>query len=359
VTVRRRSPRWGTWPEPRGYTEPGTVYLVGTSHVSAASADDVGRVIAAVRPDAVVVELCRSRAGLLEAPPPPPPPAGSGANGGGGVGGVGGGGVGGGARVRGGALALGGDGGMAATLGRSLRLGGNAALALRLALAAVLARRDGGMPAGADGGGGDGAAGLAPVGVDFRAARVAAAAVGAEVVLGDRPVEITLRRAWAALGWVDRLRLGWLLGRGGLAGAAAADGADSATAAAAAATAAAAAGGAPPPTGAPPRPPAQGVGLDIAAAVDAAASARPSDDALDAYMGVLAGAFPALVAPLVTERDLYLAWSVKRSQAVKGADRVVGVVGRAHVRGVLRACDEDDAARGGGRPLLTFRDLVG
>ena len=44
-----------------GYREPELVYLVGTAHVSRKSAADVARVIAAVKPQNVVVELCRSR----------------------------------------------------------------------------------------------------------------------------------------------------------------------------------------------------------------------------------------------------------------------------------------------------------
>ena len=41
------------------------VLLLGTSHVSAASAQLVEKVARVVRPDNVVVEVCRSRAGLL------------------------------------------------------------------------------------------------------------------------------------------------------------------------------------------------------------------------------------------------------------------------------------------------------
>ena len=42
-----------------------------------------------------------------------------------------------------------------------------------------------------------------------------------------------------------------------------------------------------------------------------------------------------VVAPLLHERDMYLAWSLKRSKAVNGINRVVGVVGKGHLRGVL------------------------
>ena len=41
------------------------VYLVGTAHVSRQSAEDVRRVIQAVRPQNVVVELCSSRTAIM------------------------------------------------------------------------------------------------------------------------------------------------------------------------------------------------------------------------------------------------------------------------------------------------------
>jgi pheromone shutdown protein TraB len=40
--------------------------------------------------------------------------------------------------------------------------------------------------------------------------------VGAQLVLGDRPVEITLQRGWGALGWAQRARLLADLARGAL-----------------------------------------------------------------------------------------------------------------------------------------------
>lgn len=45
--------------------EPAVVYLVGTAHVSLQSAEDVRRVIQAVRPQNVVVELCSSRTAIM------------------------------------------------------------------------------------------------------------------------------------------------------------------------------------------------------------------------------------------------------------------------------------------------------
>ncbi len=44
------------------------VYILGASHVSRASCDRVRELIAAVRPDVVLVELCKDRLGLLVDP---------------------------------------------------------------------------------------------------------------------------------------------------------------------------------------------------------------------------------------------------------------------------------------------------
>lgn len=41
--------------------EPEGIWIIGTTHVSQESASDVERVIRAVKPENVVVELCRSR----------------------------------------------------------------------------------------------------------------------------------------------------------------------------------------------------------------------------------------------------------------------------------------------------------
>lgn len=49
-------PSWRT-----EFVEPEAIWLVGTTHISQESAMDVERVVRAVNPDNVVVELCRSR----------------------------------------------------------------------------------------------------------------------------------------------------------------------------------------------------------------------------------------------------------------------------------------------------------
>lgn len=54
--------RFGPVPDWRAdFVEPEAIWLIGTTHVSRESALDVERVVRAVNPDSVVVELCRSR----------------------------------------------------------------------------------------------------------------------------------------------------------------------------------------------------------------------------------------------------------------------------------------------------------
>ncbi|GKV05031.1 hypothetical protein SLEP1_g17086 [Rubroshorea leprosula] len=43
--------------------------------------------------------------------------------------------------------------------------------------------------------------------LQFRAARKASEEVGAQIVLGDRPIEITLERAWNSLKWAEKVSL--------------------------------------------------------------------------------------------------------------------------------------------------------
>jgi pheromone shutdown protein TraB len=277
-----------------GYLEPEVVYLVGTAHLSARSAADVARVVEAVHPESVVVELCKGRAAQMY----------------GGDGGDGDGGDGERASGNAGSSRSNPFGGMAGgsllgAVGRSASLGGAPALALRLALASLSARFAARAGAGAPG-------------EEFRAARRAAERVGAQLVLGDRPIEVTLRRAWDALSWRERGALAAELARGaGAAGAGGGGGGDAAA---------------------------------LAAAVDALTE---DDSALAAMLAALSERYPAAASPLVHERDLYLAWSLRRSKAVNGARAVVGVVGRGHLRGVCHALAERDG------PPLSFRDLAG
>ncbi|GFR52058.1 hypothetical protein Agub_g14580 [Astrephomene gubernaculifera] len=190
----------------------------------------------------------------------------------------------------------GGDGGFLTAVARSVSLGGQSALLLRVLLALLANRTAGAL--GVPGGG------------EFAAAHAAAEEVGAQVVLGDRPVEITLSRAWEALSLRRRAALCWELLRGA-------------------------------------------VGPQREALSEELVERLKSDDAVSAAFRELSTRYPELVPPLITERDLYLAWSMKRSKAVNGANRVVGVVGRGHLRGVVYALLRDEGGAG-----LRFSDLV-
>ena len=149
-----------------GYVEPELVVVLGSSHLSERSAEHADAVVRALEPQSVVVEVCRSRAALLDD------------------------------ESDAGDLSISGRDGAVGTaamaVARSLRLGGSAAMLMRVAMASS-------ADALAEGAG-------QRAGGEFRAAARAAEAVGAEVVLGDRPLEITLQRAFAALSPLDRLR---------------------------------------------------------------------------------------------------------------------------------------------------------
>lgn len=243
---------------------------MGTSHVSLTSVEHVERVVRAVAPKNTVVELCRSRASIMYTDDAPQPGAATNE------------------------FALGGES-FTQSLQRSLRLGGAPALIIRAALAAV-SRRLGSKLGAAPGG-------------EFRAARRAALACGSQLVLGDRPLEITLSRAWDAASGKDRAEFAAFLLRG-LFGAI---------------------------------PEVSQADID---------RVRSDDGVIRKLFVALSDRYPALAAPLLHERDAYLAWSLKRSKAVNGAKRVVGVLGRGHLRGVCYALTHEQEA-------LRFSTLVG
>ncbi|TYI63891.1 hypothetical protein E1A91_D09G048000v1 [Gossypium mustelinum] len=158
-------PAWRT-----EFVEPEAIWLLGTTHISPESASDVERVVRAVRPDNVVVELCRSRAGIMYISS----------------------GVENGEQLRSNMFSLSGTGFFGA-VGRSINLGGQTALALRLLLALFSSKLSSDLNR--------------PFGDEFRAARKASEEVGAQIVLGDRPIEITLERAWNSLKWSEKVIL--------------------------------------------------------------------------------------------------------------------------------------------------------
>ncbi|CAI5499150.1 unnamed protein product [Closterium sp. Naga37s-1] len=188
---------------------PREIFILGTTHVSETAAEDAMRVVRSVQPQNVVVELCKSRSPIMYDPIPEgnQPLAPSSATTGAAA-----------APTTSDAAAtsssgaappardlfLMGGASLPQTLMRSIQLGGQSSLLLRLLLSFV--SRQSAQ-----------AAGVQP-GHEFRAAREAADAIGAQLVLGDRPIEITLRRAWKALSLLDRARLASALLQGGLKG---------------------------------------------------------------------------------------------------------------------------------------------
>jgi hypothetical protein len=53
----------------------------------------------------------------------------------------------------------------------------------------------------------------------------------------------------------------------------------------------------------------------------------------------------SLAEALIRERDYYLAWTIKRSKAVNGSKRVVAVMGAMHVKGVMEAVMSDNGGK--------------
>ncbi|KAF6160493.1 hypothetical protein GIB67_019262 [Kingdonia uniflora] len=230
------------------FVEPEEIWLIGTTHTSKESAIDVERVARAVRPDNIVVELCRGRqdlkwhvfrAGIMYM-------SNEGDSG---------------PQLKSNMFALSGAGFFGA-VGRSLDLGGQTALALRLLLAVFSSKISSDVNR--------------PFGDEFRAAQKVSEEVGAQLVLGDRPIEITLERAWNSLNWNEKLNL-----------------------------------------------------------------------VVSVLRGITSSSSDTSKSNLK-----YLAWSLKRSKAVSNCKKVVGVIGKGHMNGVIYALISDLGD-------LRFRDLVG
>uniref|UniRef100_A0A0D3H2U1 TraB domain-containing protein n=3 Tax=Oryza TaxID=4527 RepID=A0A0D3H2U1_9ORYZ len=246
VRVPRR--RFGPVPawRPPEFVEPEDVWILGTSHLSEESVADVERVLRAVRPDNVVPLLKSNMFSL------------------------------------GGSKFFG-------AVNRSINLGGQTALALRLLLAVFSSK----ISSGAN----------RPFGEEFRAARKVSEDLGAQLVLGDRPIEITLERAWKSLSWDEKTKLVVSLFRG------------------------------------------------ITSTTDTSQDEKAAGSPYELYEK-LSISYPSLLQPLIHERDMFLAWSLKRSKAVNKSKTVVGIIGKGHMNGVVYALISDQGD-------LRFRDLVG
>ncbi|KAA8492438.1 TraB domain-containing protein [Porphyridium purpureum] len=258
-----------------GYVEPEVMYVLGTSHVSTQSVRDCEELVRAVRPEIVVVELCRSRAGVMYADAS----SDHGVNDGSKV------------RSRTNPFLIRAQG-KASLLSSALRSGISGIM-----LRALLVRFSSQVQSGRE----------VRMYQEFAAARRAGELVGAEIVLGDRPIEMTLRRSWECMPWGERVKF---------------------------------------------------VGLVLQNSnsnfSDFPETELVSGSVLDSYHRLFQEEFPTLHRTLVTERDAYLAWSIKRSHAVCGKKCVVAVVGAGHVPGITRNIVAD---RGGDR--LRFQQLIG
>ncbi|XP_011076238.1 traB domain-containing protein [Sesamum indicum] len=251
------------------FVEPEAIWIIGTTHISRESASDVERVINAVRPDNVVVELCRSRAGIMYIPENADQNP----------------------QLRSSMFSLSGTGFFGA-IGRSINLGGQTALALRLLLATFSSKVSSDINR--------------PFGDEFRAARKASEEIGAQLVLGDRPIEITLERAWSSLKWKEKLSLVSSVIRG----------------------------------------------ITSSDLSNKTLEESSSGDSSFQLYEQLSFSYPSLLPPLVHERDTFLAWSLKRSKAVNNSKKVVGVIGKGHMNGVVYSLVSDTGN-------LRFRDLAG
>ena len=130
-----------------------TIYLIGTAHVSQASVDEVREVIAAVRPDTVCIELCEARYAALT------------------------------------------DDQQWKKLDifKVIKEGKTLFLLANLAVGAYQRRLGEEL-------------GVKP-GAELLAAAEAAQAIGAEVVLADRDIHVTLKRTWGNLGFLKKSKL--------------------------------------------------------------------------------------------------------------------------------------------------------
>eukprot|EP00794_Sanderia_malayensis_P007340 gene7340-8160_t len=139
------------------------IYLVGTAHFSKASQDDVSQTIQTVCPDVVMVELCKSRVSIIQYDEET-------------------------------LLREAKDISIAKLKMASGVVGGVMQLLL-LSMSAHLTKQ----------------LGMAPGGEFRTAVQEANKIPGCQVMLGDRPVQITLKRAMAALSFWQKLKMGWCL----------------------------------------------------------------------------------------------------------------------------------------------------
>lgn len=208
------------------------IFVVGTAHVSRESVTEVRTVIEEVRPDVVCVELDEARYRNLAEK----------------------------------------DQWKKTNIGKVVREG-RAMLLLSSLIMASFQRRIGKK------------LGVIP-GAELLEGVRAGETVGARVVLADRDIQITLKRAWGSFGFWERLKVAFQL----LAG------------------------------------------LLVAEEVDEAMIEElKKEEKLGDVLSMLADEFPAMKTTLIDERDTYLAEKIRTA----GGSRVVAVVGAGHVPGIM------------------------
>ncbi len=214
------------------------IYLVGTAHVSENSIAEVHRVIETVRPDVVCIELCEARYNALTSE----------------------------------------HAWKNLDIFKVIREGKTLFLLANLAIGAYQRRIGSEL-------------GVQP-GAELLAAAKAAEAVGARVVLVDRDINVTLKRTWANLGFLDKLGL------------------------------------------------LNAVGLSLVSREKISAEdieQLKQETHLSEMLNQFAEELPAVKEPLIDERDRYLMSGVEQA----GGDKVVAVVGAAHVPGMRQVFGAD------------------
>jgi pheromone shutdown-related protein TraB len=219
-----------------------TVYLVGTAHVSRKSVDDVRETITAVRPDSVCVELCSARYSAMMQR----------------------------------------DNWQKMNIFRVIREKKAAFLLAQLVLSSFYRRIGDRL-------------GVQP-GAEMLEGIQQCERVGAELVLADRAIDITLKRVWGALSLWNKIKMMVHL----LAGVFAAEKLDANL-----------------------------------------VEQMKNRDQLESILGEFADAFPGIKRRLIDERDVVLADTISRAPGKK----IVAVVGAGHVPGIIQSFGRhEDAA---------------
>lgn len=217
----------------------GDVYLVGTAHVSKDSVLDVRRTIERVEPDTVCVELCESRYQALTQR----------------------------------------DNWQKMDIFKIVRQGKSLLLLAQLMLTSFYRRLGEKL-------------GVKPGAEMLEAVRLAQEH-GAELVLADRDIQITLKRTYGYLGFWTKLRL--LFGLS--------------------------------------------VGIFSGEEIDEETVEKLKEkDQLEAVMAEFTGKFPEIKKRLIDERDIYIAQKIRRARGQK----IVAVVGAGHIKGIKRHIGRDE-----------------